>query len=138
MMQSDYGAAVFVSDLDRALAFYEKLGFKLEGRGGEPGVSWVEITLPDGYDWIALVEFEEPKQHKDRIGGHTGLVFVTDKIHRAYEDLKKKGVRFQWKPESRPWGGLDAQFMDQDGNKILLVDQTKELTILRSHRPTPP
>jgi catechol 2,3-dioxygenase-like lactoylglutathione lyase family enzyme len=147
-MQVDYGSAVFVRNLDDGLAFYKKLGFELKERGSKPGASWLEIALEDDPTptdepkWIALVKFTEAPQFDNRIGGHTGLVFVTNDIDSTFESLKEKGVSFEWKPILRPWGGSDAQFMDQDDNKILLVERAGELsndeglTVLRSHRPT--
>jgi catechol 2,3-dioxygenase-like lactoylglutathione lyase family enzyme len=137
MMQVDFGSAVFVRNLDAALAFYKKLGFELKERGSRQGVSWVEVALANDEVWIALIEFQEATQFKNRIGGHTGLVFVSRNLHDAHKRLKDKHVRFEWEPKPRPWGCSDAQFMDQDGNKILLVEEgDSELKVLRSHRPT--
>ena len=142
-MQVDYGSAVFVRNLGEAREFYKNLGFSVQPEDSKPGVSWIEMTLPDGDDYsIALVAFEETTQFEARIGGHTGLVFVTDDIDATCETLKEKEVQFEWDPVSRPWGGSDAQFMDQNENKILLVERGGELTndegvaVLRSHRPT--
>jgi catechol 2,3-dioxygenase-like lactoylglutathione lyase family enzyme len=141
MMQVDYGAAIFVRNLDKALGFYtEKLGFKLKDRGSRRGVSWVEVALPKDDSAepprIALMKFERVPQIENRIGGHTGLVFVTDDLHGACESLKDKDVLFEWEPKSRPWNCSDAQFLDEDNNKILLVERGNELEVLRSHRPT--
>jgi extradiol dioxygenase family protein len=146
MMQVDYGSAVFVRDLRKALAFYEMLGFSVTKEGNRPGVSWVKLLLPNDENsndensndenWIALIKFEEPKQFARRIGGHTGLVLATKDLHSTCESLKNKDVQFDWEPESRPWGFPDAQILDQDNNKILLVEEDNELEILRSHRPT--
>jgi lactoylglutathione lyase len=142
MMKVDYGSAVFVRNLGEAREFYEKLGFIVQNEDTKPKVSWLEVALPDGYGPIALVAFEETTQFEARIGGHTGLVFVTDDIDGTCKTLKEKDVQFEYDPVSRPWGGSDAQFMDQDKNKILLVERDGELTndegmvVLRSHRPT--
>jgi len=142
MTQADYGAAVFVRNLDEALAFYEKkLGFEVKERCDKPKVSWVKLILPnDGNsrdeNWIALVAFEEPKQFARRIGGHTGLVLTTEDLQSTCKSLKDRDVPFDWEPESKPWGFPDAQIMDQDKNKILLVQRNNELEVLRSHRPT--
>src|SRR5215203_1263140 len=135
MMQADYGAAVFVRNLDEALAFYKKLGFEVKERCDKPKVSWVKLILPNDENsrdenWIALVAFEEPKQFARRIGGHTGLIFAIEDLHSTCESLKDKHVPFDWEPESRPWGYPDAQIMDPDNNKILLVERDNELKVL--------
>lgn len=134
--QIDYVSAVFVSDLDRAVDFYEALGFVTQESGNKPGVSWVEVALADDSYSMALITFEDASAFRDRIGGYTGVTFLTDDIQQSYQQLREMGVRFQWKPVSRPWGDSDALFLDQDDNKLLLVDRGSPLTILgRHHRP---
>jgi len=140
LKQLNYGSAVFVSDLKEARDFYETLGFiVVQEEGNKPGVSWVEVALADDKDnWMALIQFKDTTQFNYRIGGYTGLILVTDQIELDCEELRKKGVQFVWGPTSRPWGDSDALFMDQDNNKLLLVERRADaLKVLgRSNRPT--
>jgi len=132
----DYVSAVFVSDLDRAVDFYEALGFMVQEKREKPGVSWVEVALADDSNSIALITFEDTDTFRDRMGGYACVAFVTDDIQRSYQQLREMGVQFQREPESRPWGDSDAVFLDQDDNKLLLVERGSPLTILgRHHRP---
>jgi len=140
--------AVFVSDHDIAIDFYvNTLGFKVNEKasGGKTGVSWVEVGLTDDKDcWsrgkncIALIRFEDTEGLVDRIGGYTGIIFETGDIKASYETLKERGVQFDWQPVLRPWGKSDAQFVDQDNNKLLLVDENNIFTVQARHqRPLP-
>ena len=124
-------AAVYVSDQDKALDFYvEKLGLTTVGdKAYESGVRWVEVALAD---WVevalagnkASIALLKPED-EDRIGEHTGITFRTDNIDATYKQLREQGVQFKREPKPTPWGGYDAEFLDQDDNKLLLIQYHK-------------
>lgn len=39
----------------------------------------------------------------------------------TYEELSSCGVEFTEEPTMQPWGMMQAQFKDQDGNGFVLV-----------------
>jgi catechol 2,3-dioxygenase-like lactoylglutathione lyase family enzyme len=120
--------AVYVRDQERARRFYvEKLGFaelaNQKYRKDGKDIWWIEVAppMPEKRDEevpppvLALLQ-------RDQLGkGHSGIAFVVDKVQSTYETLKELGVRFEWKPVERDWG-WDAQFFDDDDNKVLIVD----------------
>jgi len=98
-----------VSDLKKAVAFYEKiLGLKKTGEWGN------YVIFDVGGTDLAF----ETK-------GEQQIYMLVDDVDKEYQDLKKKGVRFITEPKDQPWGGRTATFTDPDGNKFILVSFKK-------------
>jgi catechol 2,3-dioxygenase-like lactoylglutathione lyase family enzyme len=111
--------AVYVADQERARRFYvELLGFAelAKDENYEPGLSWIEVA-PPGQEAVALALLQ-PGQLGE---GHSGIAFVAHNVQSTYETLTELGVRFEWEPVDRKWG-TDAQFLDENNNKFLIVD----------------
>jgi lactoylglutathione lyase len=51
------------------------------------------------------------------------VVFECDDIRTAYEELHDPGVEFTEEPTLQTWGGMQAQFKEQDGNGFVLVQE---------------
>lgn len=104
-------AHIFVRDLPAARSFYlDTLGVPLafEGPGylgldtGECGLMvFATASKPDSVDTCL----------------HLG---VSD-IRATHAALVSKGVCFRRAPWSEPWGGVLAEFFDNDGNVLCLV-----------------
>jgi catechol 2,3-dioxygenase-like lactoylglutathione lyase family enzyme len=78
-----------VSDQDRAVAFYERLGF--ERRNDIPwgeGHRWVEVYPPNGGTGLALI----PPGPGQSTGVQTGIIVNTDDIDAAHAELRSQGV----------------------------------------------
>ena len=54
-------------------------------------------------------------------GTFSGVVFECDDIRTTYEELRDRGVEFTEEPTLQSWGGIQAQFKEQDGNGFVLV-----------------
>ncbi len=109
--------SVPVSDQEQAKNFYvENLGFELraDNQWGE-GMRWVEVAPKDATVSLSLVTWFEAMPP----GSLQGLVFATDNIKAAHDDLMDKGVHFDMPPTDLP-GGLQAVFRDPDGNGFVL------------------
>jgi catechol 2,3-dioxygenase-like lactoylglutathione lyase family enzyme len=116
---------VYVSDQEESLGFYTgALGFE-KRRDNEygPGLRWVEVAPPGDETRLVLIKPEDAGEPESRLGANGGLAFATDDIEGAYEELKGRGVRFDWEPTPRPWGAKDAGFRDPDGTRFLLVQE---------------
>lgn len=108
---------VFVSDLERAVAFYQTtLGLKLEHSAAEhdyasfsAGPVRLGLAVP-GPDQRAL------------IGRHTGVGFAVADLEAEHARLEGAGVTFPMAPERQPWGGFMALAADPDGN-LFYVDE---------------
>lgn len=115
-------ATVQVSDQDKALDFYvHKLGFELvtDQPLGE-SMRWVQVRLPGAQTSVVLAK-GYGTSFEDAVGKFTGMVFYTDDIQATFKELSARGVTFTEAPQMQPWGQLQAQFEDQDGNGYVLV-----------------
>jgi predicted enzyme related to lactoylglutathione lyase len=113
---------VYVRDQDAAKAFYiEKLGFKLRLESPmEPGNRWLEV-VPEGAQ-TGIVLYKDESQ----AGRFSGIVIETDDIQRVYQEMAARGVAFSEAPAQQDWGGIQAQFADQDGNGFVMVQLPAE------------
>ena len=108
-----------VTDVDRAKAFYEKVGFVagVDVRPS-PGMRVVQLTPPGSSCSIVfgtgLGEISEAAP-----GTLRGLHLVVDDIEKARDELRHRGVDVE---EVNDVGGgvRFARFTDPDGNSLLL------------------
>ncbi len=120
---------IFVSDQDRAKAFYtDVLGFELHtDQPLYPGASnrWVSVAPKGAKTEVILYLPDENWEHYRQVVGHSQAVTfdVTDMASVA-KDLKAKGVQFVHEPDVQPWG-TNATIVDSEGNNILLVELPK-------------
>ncbi len=112
--------SIYVSDQDRALAFYtDTLGFeKLADApyGDDMGGTgrWIEVG-PKGAETGFVLSTAEGTD--SGVGGLSDVVFDSDDIQATYEDLTAKGVEFTQAPSKQAWGWW-AQFKDSEGNEF--------------------
>jgi len=111
--------AVPTSDADRALAFFEKLGFeKRRDATFGPGMRWVEVAPPGAVTTIALA----PHREGTPIGIDTGVRFITKNPESDHAELKARGVDVD--AEIMRFGGPVPPmfyFRDPDGNGYVIV-----------------
>jgi predicted enzyme related to lactoylglutathione lyase len=106
---------VFVSDLDRAVEFYQNaLGFELNFADSDHGYA----SFKAGPISLGLAIAGEDQQ--GLIGRHTGVGVAVDDLKAEHERLVGMGVAFSMPPEKQPWGGFMALVDDPDGNKLYL------------------
>lgn len=108
-----HSAAIFVTDLDRALLFYrDHLGLPLR-RQGSFGAEFLEGETALGV---------HPAVHPDSramVGRHTGLTFHTEDVVGLCERLEHRGVALV-SPPSQTSFGIMALVADPDGNVVAL------------------
>ena len=116
-------ATVFVSDMDRAVAFYvDILGLKLAQRFGN---HWAQIEV--GRE---LVIGLHPKSEKAPPPGSSGAISIgltiDEPIDQVVQRLAEKGVRFRGPVVQDEQAGIALAFFgDQDGNDLYLCQVTK-------------
>jgi len=116
MIKNIHVTGVSVSDQDRALDFYTtKLGFEKRADISVGDYRWIEVVPPGAETAIVL----EPR--RGTVGTFTSVVFTTDDMPATYEQLRSRGVQFTEEPSKQSWGGMQAQFVDADGNTFVLV-----------------
>jgi catechol 2,3-dioxygenase-like lactoylglutathione lyase family enzyme len=103
-----------VSDQDRALQFYEALGFeKVSDRDGGDGYRWLTVTPPGAQTGLTLA-------HDPSAAGQTTFVYATADIGALYDLWSEKGIAFKEPPTPQMWG-IQAILEDPDGNTIVVV-----------------
>ena len=107
-----------VSDQQRALEFYTKmLGFRVvTDQPFDDKQRWIELGVGRSGAGITLFT---PDGHEARIGGFTGISFLTDDVFATHRELSAKGVTFIQEPQKADWGTA-AVFADPDGNQFVL------------------
>lgn len=108
---------VFVSDLPRALTFYQDaLGLRLEHAAPEHGYA----SLSAGPVRLGLA-VAGPEQAQ-LVGRHTGIGVAVSDLVGEHARLAGLGVAFAMPPTRQPWGGFMALVQDPDGN-VLYLDE---------------
>ncbi len=124
MITNVQSVTLYVTDQDKALDFYvNKLGFEKradEKFGDKDKLRWLEVAPPGGQTVLILAK-DFGDWSKDRVGKFTGVVFNVADMQATYETLAGRGVEFTEKPARQPWGMLQAQIVDPDGNGFVLV-----------------
>jgi catechol 2,3-dioxygenase-like lactoylglutathione lyase family enzyme len=108
-------------DVDRAIEFYEGLGFEKRTDvpfGGD--YRWVEVYPPEGETGIALAP--PPPNSPDPGPKETGIILTTDDVDATHADLKAKGVDVD-ADVSRMGDPVPPMFWlrDPDGNSLMVV-----------------
>jgi catechol 2,3-dioxygenase-like lactoylglutathione lyase family enzyme len=126
-----------VADVDRAKAFYQRLGWRLDiDFEPAPGVRGVQLTPPGSPASIQFGEHTNSMQP----GSLEGLFLVVDDLEAARAELIQHGVEvgeiWHVEPGKGPQPGLDPQrrsyfsrasFADPDGNRWVLQEITERL-----------
>jgi catechol 2,3-dioxygenase-like lactoylglutathione lyase family enzyme len=108
--------ALGVTDLDRAIDFYENVlglqkkqeikdGVVLDGQGLE----------------IVLLRRNEVERYRT---GEPEVGFVVNDLHRAFQFLRSRKTHCIKAPHESPLGQLTAEFSDPDGNRFRLMQDT--------------
>jgi len=109
-------------DQDRAIAFYEALGF--EKRADTPfggGYRWVEVYPPQGTTGIALAP---PPPDTEVTPMQTGITLTTDDIDGTHAQFKERGVDVD-DAVSRMGDPVPPMFWfrDPSGHSLMVVEQ---------------
>jgi predicted enzyme related to lactoylglutathione lyase len=104
--------AVPVSDVDRAKAFYEQVGFHADhDHTVSDEMRFVQLTPPGSACSIAIGKGITEAQP----GSVVGLQLVVADAHAARADLVERGIEVG-EVDSLPWGDF-VFFADPDGNR---------------------
>ena len=109
-------------DQDRAIEFYESVGF--EKRTDTPfggGYRWVEVYPPEGSAGIALAP---PPSDQEVKAVDTGITLTTDDIDATHAELKARGVDVDAEV-SRMGDPVPSMFWFRDptGHSLMVVEQ---------------
>ncbi|WP_096187211.1 VOC family protein [Evansella halocellulosilytica] len=125
MIEGLFEAHLPVKNLEKSIAFYEKLGLKFFLRDGDTAFLWIE----EGKSWVGLWAGEEYKTPY-----HPSLRHIAFRV--SYENLKNSlrwlrqldveivpfGSRTSIEPFVRPYQqNASVYFLDPDGNSLELM-----------------
>jgi catechol 2,3-dioxygenase-like lactoylglutathione lyase family enzyme len=120
-----FGTILAVVDVERSIAFYERLGFDTEATYDDP--PYATLTLARAR--LSLAEQGHDAEDRpgvglsappDRTRQNAVLVLEVEDCMAAYEELRDAGVDFLAEPYSPPWGGHRCFAVDPDGYLVEL------------------
>lgn len=121
---------LYVRDQDEALAFYEKVGFKVHTDAKNGNYRWLTVQHPDQPTFqlglflpqAPMVDAQTAQVLKELVakGAMPPLVLRVANVRAAYEQMKGRGVEFTQEPIER-YGNIDASFRDPSGNGWKIV-----------------
>lgn len=124
-MQGVEMVGVYVRDQDEALAFYEKLGFRVHTDVKNGEYRWLTVQHPEQPSFqLGLFKPGPPVLDEATAqtvrevlakGAMPPLVLVVADCRGTYERLRGQGVEFNQEPIER-YGAVDAGFRDPSGN----------------------
>ena len=111
--------AIPVTDHDRALEFYQSLGFEKRMDAELPGLRWIELGLPGAATSLALA----PAGPDAPAGKDTGIRLATSDATADHAALRERGVDAD--EEVLRWEGVPPMFSfrDPDGNSLYVVER---------------
>ena len=135
-----YHVGFLVGNLDKSLAFYEGiLGFTETWRGSSNGteLSWVNLRVPDGKDYIELMLYGKMPSH---FGAQNHVSLVVADVEKAVAELEARPAYKTYLTYGKPLtvqvgknGKRQLNLYDPDGTRVELMEaQTAD------GRPAPP
>ncbi len=98
-----------VTNIERAVAFYtEKLGFSISFKWREP-IDYIILECQDRHIHLTLKKEKKPS-----------IVYIIfNEVVKLYEKLKTKDVTITSELETLPWGMIEFEITDPDGNQLI-------------------
>jgi lactoylglutathione lyase len=119
---------IIVTKFDEEMKFYEDvLGFQEIWRGSSTGkvLSWVNLKVPDGNDYIEFMLFKDPPDPTRRGTAHHLCLEVPD-IAASAAELAKKPYRSKYTHPLEPKTGVNRKrqlnLFDPDGTRTELME----------------
>lgn len=134
MTQGVQVAGLYVRDQDEAIAFYEKLGFRVHTDVKNGNYRWLTVQHPQ-QPTFQLGLFAPGPPVLDEATGDAlralvakgampALVFSVDDCRAMCEAIRAKGVEITQEPVER-YGAIDAGFRDPSGNGWKMIQARK-------------
>jgi lactoylglutathione lyase len=137
MMITDIGHAAFAAhDLERALAFYDKLGIRESFRLNREDGSLMLIYLHVAGDRFIEVFPGGPTPDPSRKGSFMHLCLLTDDMQATVEQLRQADIAIDREPKVGLDGNWQAWIRDPDGNAIELMQLSEDSAQRQAARAT--
>jgi catechol 2,3-dioxygenase-like lactoylglutathione lyase family enzyme len=119
---------ILVGSLEKSMKFYgDILGFKefWRGSGGGKTLSWVNMRVPDGQDYVEFMLYRNLPPPEER-GGKNHMCLVVPDVQKAVALLEKRPARRLYAQEIEVKVGVNrkrqANLFDPDGTRIELME----------------
>jgi len=103
---------VGAKDVERSIAFYEKLGLKLIVKALP---HYARFECPAGDATFSLHQVEEMSSNNG-----TSVYFECEDLDERVAELIMDGIEFDEPPSDRNWLWREARLRDPDGNRLIL------------------
>jgi lactoylglutathione lyase len=120
---------VLVGDLEKSLAFYHGiLGFNEFWRGSGSGksLSWVNLRVPEGQDYVELMLYNNSLPAPDARGGKNHMSLTVPDAPKALEELKKRAAKGLYDKDMEIQIGVNRKrqinLYDPDGTRVELME----------------
>ncbi|MBX6377990.1 MAG: VOC family protein [Clostridia bacterium] len=115
---------VAVSDLDRAVDFYTRLGFAVVHR--DPTTPAATLAAGTAVLYVFQTRSQQPalRRELDLTGNAPGIDHISLRVgdvDAAYRVLQQKGLVFESEPADQTWGARATSLLDPDGNRVYLL-----------------
>jgi catechol 2,3-dioxygenase-like lactoylglutathione lyase family enzyme len=126
MLKGIDNVGVAVTDLNRSVAFYEKLGF-VRGQDYEADVRGCSLTCGSAVIFLFQTKQATPQavQREPTLAqnppGLDHISFLVEDVNKLYTELKAKGVVFPGEPADQDWGARLVGLKDPDGTNLYLL-----------------
>src|SRR5262245_13554486 len=119
---------ILVGDLERSLKFYTGiLGMRETWRGSRDGkmLSWVNLAVPDGDDYIELMLYDQPPTKERTLVAHHICLELPD-VAAAEQTLKTRAAPDGLKPPTAMRIGVNGKrqinLYDPDGTRVEIME----------------
>lgn len=101
---------IAVTNIDKAIEFYEKLGLELIVRSE----NYCRFIVPGNEATFSIHQTERFQSNE------TVVYFETDNVEKKINELRSKGLEISAGPVMQSWLWYEAYINDPDGNKICI------------------
>ena len=101
-----------VTNLERAIAFYQQLGLQLIVHSNN---HYARFVCPDGTTTFSLHLVDEMSK-----GDGIWLYFEVEDVVDKVKELENAGIVFEEQPTDQTWLWTEARLKDPDGNQLLI------------------
>ena len=119
---------VLVGDLDKSMQFYRGiLGFQEFWRGSssERSLSWVNMKVPDGDDYLEFMLYDKLPA-PDARGGKNHVSLMVPDAQKAVDELQKRAAKGLYSKEIKIQVGVNRKrqvnLYDPDGTRVELME----------------
>ena len=127
--QRIYHAGYSVGNAEKTVDFYKMLGFTETWRNGPSSkeISWINVKVPDGDDYVELMLFHPPLDPKS-LGGKNHLSLAVPDIEKSVTDLESRPADKTYGKPLAIHTGINGKrqvnLFDPDGTRVELMEPT--------------